>query len=73
MPAPDYRRELAIALEEIRMILDSPDPRATPPEKIIRIAWSIGNLPSGIRDAIVSEAKNRVGIGWAAGLKPDKF
>jgi len=47
MPAPDYRRELAIALEEIRMILDSPDPRATPPEKIIRIAWSIGNLRQG--------------------------
>jgi len=73
MSAPDYTAELTHTLGTIRVILDSTDTKATPAEKLIRIGWAIGNLPIGIRDAIIQEAQNRVIIGWAAGQKPERF
>lgn len=73
MPAPDYSAELTHALESIRVIMDSTSPRATSAERLIRIAWVIGELPLGIRDPIVHEAQRQVVNGWASGTKPEKF
>ena len=73
MPSPDYKLECNEALAGIRKILDSPHPDAQPGEKLVRIAWLIGILPEELRDGIVSEARNRVAIGWATGVSPTKF
>jgi len=73
MPSPtriDYDRISGDALRDIRQILDSCHNEATPTEKLVRIGWVIGNLPTEFRDAIVKEAQNRVVVGWAAGKKP---
>jgi hypothetical protein len=70
MPKPDYTAELADVLRQIREILDSTHEHATPAEKVVRIGWAIGTLPAPLREAVITEAQNRAGIGWAAGLKP---
>jgi hypothetical protein len=56
-------------LNEIAVILKKIHKDATPGEKLVRIAWAIGNLPAELRDAVVNEAKNRVMIEWATGGK----
>ena len=73
MPAPDHAATYAAALSAIRKILDATHPDATPGEKLVRIGWVIGRLPEEFREAIVNEARNRVVIGWAAGLDPTEF
>jgi hypothetical protein len=70
MPKPDYTLELTRALRDIRQILDSIHKNAVPSEKLVRIAWVIGALPVEMRDMIVDQARQRMGIGWAAGIKP---
>ena len=67
MPEPTYFQD---ALPDIGMILRAVDKTATPGEKIVRIAWVIGNLPEALRETVVSEARQRVAVGWAAGRKP---
>jgi hypothetical protein len=74
-PKPDHREDIANAtmgeaLLDIRKILDEIHPDGTPGEKLVRICWVIGNLPTELRDAVINEGQNRVGIGWAAGRKP---
>jgi hypothetical protein len=73
MPAPDYTLELSQALSQIRKILESTHPDATPAEKLIRMGWVVGNLPAEIRQGIIEEARNRSVIGWATGKKPEIF
>lgn len=70
---PDYNHIAGDAVREIRDILNANHPDATATEKLIRIGWIIGNMPTDFRDAIVSEAQNRVVIGWAAGKKPTEW
>jgi hypothetical protein len=31
---------------------------------------NIGNLPEALRETVVSEARNRVAVGWADGKSP---
>lgn len=73
MPAPTYQMELTQALGAIRVILESTHPNATPGEKLVRIGWVIGNLPAPMRDTIIAESRNRVGMGWALNLRPERF
>ncbi len=61
------------ALLAVRKILDSDHPHATPGEKITRIAWVIGNLPTELRETVINEAQDRVVLGWASGQKPADF
>lgn len=63
----------AYAIQNIREIMESTHPDATPAEKLIRIGWTIGNLPPTLRKAIVEEAQNRVGIGIVTGMQPTKW
>jgi hypothetical protein len=56
-------------LGEILLIVKKIHPEATSGEKLVRIAWAIGNLPAELRDVVVNEAKNRVMIQWATGGK----
>jgi hypothetical protein len=70
MPAPDYTLAFMNALGSIRKILESTHPQATPAEKLIRIAWSIGEMPAEIRKIITDEAQTRTIIGWSSGLRP---
>jgi hypothetical protein len=58
------------ALLAVRKILDSDHALATPGEKVTRVAWVIGNLPTEIRETVITEAQNRVILGWASGQKP---
>ena len=61
------------AIQSIREVLDSTHADATPSEKLIRIGWIIGNLPPDLREAISSEAQNRVWIGIVTGMKPTRW
>jgi hypothetical protein len=61
------------AISQIQEILNSKHSDATSGEKVVRIAWVIGNLPADIRETIVTEAQNRVTIGWATGMKPTNW
>jgi len=72
MPRPTTA-EIATCLEEIRN-----DSRFSPIQshasrRIIRIAWSIGNLTVRIRDAIVSEAKTTAWNRMGGRAEADKF
>jgi hypothetical protein len=61
------------AISQIQEILNSKHGDATSGEKVVRIAWVIGNLPTDIRETVISEAQNRVTIGWATGMKPTNW
>lgn len=58
------------ALRDIGAILRATHATATAGERLVRVAWVIGKLPEALRDIVVDEAKNRVVIGWASGMKP---
>jgi hypothetical protein len=73
MSQTDANRIFGYALDDIRKLLDSTHADATPGEKLVRIGCVIGNLPAPLRDMIVNEAQTRVGIGWAAGIKPTQW
>lgn len=61
-------------LYAIRRILDAKGRDADNVEKMIRIAWAIGNLPDEIRETIMNEAQNRVRLlGRTSPIKPDEF
>lgn len=61
------------ALSQIQEIINSKHGDATNGEKLVRIAWVIGNLPTDIRETVINEAQNRVTIGWATGMKPTNW
>jgi len=69
----DSARVFGDALRSIRVIHDSVHPAATPGEKLVRIAWVIGNLPTDLREAIIGEAQRRVVSGWAQAKQPTEF
>ena len=73
MSETDTNRIFSYALDDIRKIMESTHKDATPGEKLVRIGWVIGNLPAPLRDTVVSEAQNRVTIGWATGMKPTNW
>jgi hypothetical protein len=61
------------AISQIQEILNSKHHDATGGEKVVRIAWVIGNLPTDVRETVINEAQNRVTIGWATGMKPTNW
>jgi len=69
----DAERVFLQALRDIRAILDSTHPTATPGEKIVRIGWVIGALSNPYRDTVIGEAQNRVLAGWVGAIKPTEF
>ncbi len=69
----DQDLEFRDALLDIRKILDSVHPHAKPGEKLVRIGWVIGSLPSELRDTIVGEVQKRVLMGWTEGKKPTEW
>lgn len=64
---PEYEQ----AVKDCQEILASTHPDFTPGEKLVRVAWVIGNLPTEFRDVIIGEAQNRVGIGTIIGMSVD--
>jgi hypothetical protein len=69
-PAALFAISVNAALSQIKEILDTKGAAATNGEKLIRIGWIIGNLPTGVRESIINEAQSRVTIGWATNRKP---
>lgn len=69
----DADRAYGDTLREIKLILESTHPTATPGEKIVRIGWALANLPADLRDSVVKEVQKRAVLGWAGGTRPTEF